>query len=62
MIIRSFTLLEGLCKSLDEDFVIIEAIMPVMVRLASDPYMLRLKIEDDMRHVLTLFDTFDDRK
>jgi len=59
MIIRSFTLMEGLCKSLDPKFVIIDAIMPVMLRMASDPYMLRLKIEDDMRHV---FSSFDDQK
>lgn len=62
MIIRSFTLLEGLCKSLDPDFVIIDAIMPIMIRLGSDPFMLRLKIEDDLRNVLMLFTSFDDEK
>lgn len=52
--IRSFTLLEGVCKSLDDDFVIIDAIMPIMLHLASDPIMVRLKIEDDLR-VMRLF-------
>lgn len=56
MIIRSFTLLEGLCKALDPDFVIIDAVMPVMARMATDPYMLRLKIEDDIRHVFSFQD------
>lgn len=55
MIIRSFTLLEGLCKSVDPDFVIIDALMPVMLEMAVDPFMLRLKIEDDVRHVLLSF-------
>jgi predicted unusual protein kinase regulating ubiquinone biosynthesis (AarF/ABC1/UbiB family) len=55
MIVRSFTLLEGLCKSVDPDFVIIDALMPVMLEMAVDPFMLRLKIEDDVRHVLLSF-------
>lgn len=56
LIMRSFTLLEGLCKQLDSDFVIIEAVMPLMERFASDPMMARLKVEDDIRHILHMLD------
>lgn len=51
MIMRSFTLLEGLCKSLDPNFVILDAVQPLTDALAADPLMIRLKIEDDLRTV-----------
>ena len=49
MIFRSFTLLEGLCKSLDPDFVILDAVAPLTTAFASDPSVYRMKIEDDLR-------------
>ena len=52
MIMRSFTLLEGLCKSLDPDFVILEAVAPLTEYFARDPMVFRLKVEDDLRTVL----------
>lgn len=52
MIMRSFTLLEGLCKELDPDFVILDAVAPLTEYFVNDPVMLRLKIEDDIRNAL----------
>lgn len=49
LMMRSFTLMEGLCKQLDDDFVIIDAIMPTMTKIMTDPFVIRLKIEDDFR-------------
>ncbi len=49
LIMRSFTLLEGLCKELDPDFVILEAVSPLTRYFVTDPMMYRLKIEDDAR-------------
>jgi predicted unusual protein kinase regulating ubiquinone biosynthesis (AarF/ABC1/UbiB family) len=57
MILRSFTLLEGLCKELDEDFVILNAVVPLVTYFATDPMMYRLKLEDDLRTMLTFFTT-----
>lgn len=51
MIFRSFTLLEGLCKELDPEFVILEAMTPYALGLLSDPDMYRFKMEDDLRNV-----------
>lgn len=51
-IMRSFTLLEGLCKELDPDFVILEAVAPLTAMFANDPMMYRLKVEDDIRTLL----------
>jgi predicted unusual protein kinase regulating ubiquinone biosynthesis (AarF/ABC1/UbiB family) len=62
MIMRSFTLLEGLCKQLDSNFVIIDAVMPLMERFASDPMMARLKVEDDIRHIFQLFQENETKK
>jgi ubiquinone biosynthesis protein len=49
VIMRSFTLMEGLCKTLDPDFVILDAVAPLAASFANDPMMARLKIEDDLR-------------
>jgi len=51
IIVRSFTLMEGICKRIDPDFVIIEAAMPLARSFVNDPMFLALKIEDDLRHV-----------
>jgi len=51
MIMRSFTLLEGLCKELDPDFVILEAVTPLTRRFLRDPMLPRLKVEDDLRTI-----------
>lgn len=49
MVMRSFTLLEGLCKSLDPDFVILDAMVPFATTMLTDPEMYAMKIEDDLR-------------
>lgn len=49
MIMRSFTLMEGLCKSLDPNFVILDAVTPLTEFFYSDPMLIRLKVEDDIR-------------
>lgn len=49
MIMRSFTLLEGLCKDIDDEFVIVEAVTPLTAYFATDPMVYRLKAEDDIR-------------
>ena len=54
LIMRSFTLLEGLCKELDADFVIIDAVTPLTGYFVNDPMMYRMKIEDDLRTLLKL--------
>ena len=54
MIMRTFTLLEGLCKSIDPDFVILDAVSPLTAAFASDPMVIRLKIEDDLRTVFRM--------
>lgn len=51
LIFRTFTLLEGLCKELDPDFVILDAVAPLTAAFARDPDVLRLKLEDDLRAV-----------
>lgn len=55
MMLRSFTLLEGLCKDLDKDFVILRAVTPLISYFATDPMVYRLKIEDDLRTMLNFF-------
>lgn len=55
MVFRSFTLLEGLCKSIDPDFVLVDAMMPFAADLILDPEMHRLKFEDDLRTTAKLF-------
>lgn len=50
LIMRSFTLMEGLCKSLDPEFVILDAVSPLTETFARDPYVIRLKVEDDIRN------------
>lgn len=55
MIMRSFTLLEGLCKELDPNFIILDAVAPLTQYFVNDPAMLRLKIEDDIRNALYTF-------
>jgi predicted unusual protein kinase regulating ubiquinone biosynthesis (AarF/ABC1/UbiB family) len=52
MIMRSFTLMEGLCKALDPEFVILDSVTPLTEYFSRDPMILRLKIEDDLRTVL----------
>ena len=52
MLFRSFTLLEGLCKSIDPGFVLVDAMLPYAAELLTDPDMFRFKAEDDLR---TLF-------
>jgi predicted unusual protein kinase regulating ubiquinone biosynthesis (AarF/ABC1/UbiB family) len=61
LIMRSFTLMEGLCKSLDPEFVILQAVEPLTTYFAKDPMVYRLKIEDDIRATLKFFssDTLD---
>jgi ubiquinone biosynthesis protein len=54
LIMRSFTLMEGLCKSLDPSFVILDAVTPLTEYFTNDPMLPRLKIEDDIR---VTFDT-----
>ena len=49
MIIRSFTLLEGLCKTVDPNFTIVNALIPFATSLLADPEMYRFKVEDDVR-------------
>lgn len=56
MVFRSFTLLEGMCKSIDPDFVLVDAMMPFATELVMDPEMYRLKIEDDLRTAAKLFE------
>jgi predicted unusual protein kinase regulating ubiquinone biosynthesis (AarF/ABC1/UbiB family) len=55
-VFRSFTLLEGMCKSIDPDFVLVDAMMPFATELVMDPEMYRLKIEDDLRTAAKLFE------
>jgi predicted unusual protein kinase regulating ubiquinone biosynthesis (AarF/ABC1/UbiB family) len=54
MVFRSFTLLEGLCKDLDPDFVIVDAALPYVAALLADPEVYRMKVEDDLRRVRRL--------
>jgi len=54
MIMRTFTLLEGLCKTIDPNFVILDAVSPLTAAFASDPMVVRLKIEDDLRTVFRM--------
>lgn len=56
MVFRSFTLLEGLCKSIDPNFVLVDAMMPFAADLVLDPEMHRLKLEDDLRTAAKLFE------
>lgn len=49
MVFRSFTLLEGLCKAIDPEFVLLDAMLPFASELMLDPEMYRLKVEDDLR-------------
>lgn len=56
MVFRSFTLLEGLCKSIDPNFVLVDAMMPFAGELMMDPETYRLKIEDDLRTAAKLFE------
>jgi predicted unusual protein kinase regulating ubiquinone biosynthesis (AarF/ABC1/UbiB family) len=51
MVFRSFTLLEGLCKELDPDFVILDAVAPLTQMFVTDPMMYRLTVEDDLRTI-----------
>ena len=55
LIMRTFTLMEGLCKSLDPDFVILHAVEPLTDYFAKDPMVYRLKIEDDIRATFKFF-------
>ena len=55
MVMRSFTLLEGLCKSLDPDFVILDAMLPFAATMLTDPEMYAFKIEDDLRSAAKAF-------
>lgn len=55
MVFRSFTLLEGLCKSIDPTFVLVDAMMPFAADLILDPEMHRFKLEDDLRTAAKLF-------
>jgi predicted unusual protein kinase regulating ubiquinone biosynthesis (AarF/ABC1/UbiB family) len=55
LIMRSFTLMEGLCKSLDPSFVILDAVTPLTEYFTKDPMLPRLKIEDDIRATLQMF-------
>ena len=59
MILRSFTLLEGLCKELDSSFIILDAVLPLVSYFATDPLMYRLKIEDDLRTFISFFQDDD---
>jgi predicted unusual protein kinase regulating ubiquinone biosynthesis (AarF/ABC1/UbiB family) len=52
LIMRTFTLMEGLCKSLDPDFVILDAVAPLTQYFSRDPYVIRLKVEDDLRNFI----------
>lgn len=56
LIMRTFTLMEGLCKSLDPEFVILDAVTPLTEYFTKDPMLPRLKIEDDIR--VTFFNMF----
>lgn len=56
MVFRSFTLLEGLCKSIDPEFVIVDAMIPFATQLLTDPEMYRMKIEDDLRTAAKIFE------
>jgi predicted unusual protein kinase regulating ubiquinone biosynthesis (AarF/ABC1/UbiB family) len=50
MMFRTFTLLEGTCKTLDPaNFTILKSLEPLVERFAQDPMVVRLKIEDDIR-------------
>ena len=55
LIMRSFTLMEGLCKTLDPNFVILDAVTPLTNYFTQDPMLVRLKIEDDVRTVFKRF-------
>lgn len=56
MVLRSFTLLEGLCKEIDPSFQILESIVPFAATLLTDPEMYRMKVEDDLRTAAKLFE------
>lgn len=56
LVFRSFTLLEGLCKSIDPEFVLVDAMLPFAAELLADPEMYRLKVEDDLRALAKLFE------
>jgi predicted unusual protein kinase regulating ubiquinone biosynthesis (AarF/ABC1/UbiB family) len=49
LIFRTFTLLEGTCKTLDSQFTILDSLTPLVESFAADPMVIRLKIEDDIR-------------
>lgn len=55
MVLRSFTLLEGLCKELDPDFVIVDGVLASATMLLADPEIYRMKIDDDLRAVAKAF-------
>lgn len=55
MVFRSFSLMEGLCKELDPNFVIIDAVAPMTEYFVSDAAVYRLKMEDDLRTIWKLF-------
>lgn len=55
MVMRSFTLLEGLCKTLDPDFVILDSMMPYAMTMLGDPELYHMKIEDDLRSAAKAF-------
>lgn len=55
MVFRSFTLLEGLCKSIDPNFVILDSMIPFVAAMATDPEMYHMKIEDDLRSAAKAF-------
>lgn len=49
LMFRTFTLLEGTCKDLDPTFTILDSLTPLLQEFVSDPMVMRLKIEDDIR-------------
>ena len=52
MMLRSFALLEGLCKEMDPGFVVADRIAPVAAALLADPSLPRIKLEVDVNATL----------
>lgn len=55
MLLRTFTLLEGLCKELNPRFVIIDHVLPFATYFLTDPSMYVVKLEDDLRALAAWF-------
>ena len=57
LLFRTFTLVEGLCKDLDPNFVILDTVAPFAAAMfITDPGIYAAKVDDDLRAVAAWFD------